>query len=275
LALRISLPDRRTRAEVGVETRWLDALTRETDVSVPAPLAARDGSFVVDVDADDVAGWRMCVVFRWLKGRPLTEDLTERNLAAAGEVVARLHSHAGTFRAPEGLRTWDSPFPFGTPVVLFDAGYRSILPSPARALMEQAREAAQRAIERLQAAEPPRVLHADLHDENLFVDGGVVRVLDFDDSLIGWPVQDLGITWFALAGRDDFRSLAATFREGYERAATWPERGPDEVATFAAARALDLANYQVQDHDPRYQAEAPQAIERYAAKIDRLLNGAS
>jgi Ser/Thr protein kinase RdoA (MazF antagonist) len=101
----------------------------------------------------------------------------------------------------------------------------------------------------------------------------VVRVLDFDDPSIGWPVQDLGVMWFALAGREDLGSLAAAFREGYERAAIWPERGPDEVATFAAARALDLANYQVQDHDPRYLADAPRAVERYAATIDRLLNG--
>ena len=96
-------------------------------------------------------------------------------------------------------------------------------------------------------------------------------VRDFDDSLVGWPVQDLGITWFALEGRDGFDELTLAFREGYERVAPWPEREPGEIATFAADRCLVLANYQVQDHDPKYLAQAPEDIKRYAKKIERFL----
>jgi Ser/Thr protein kinase RdoA (MazF antagonist) len=269
--LRVSLPDRRAREQVDAEMHWLDALARESDVRVPAPVAARDGSLVVEATADGVDGPRMCAVFHWIAGEPLIDHLTGPNLAAAGEAAAHLHEHARTFPIPPGLRTWDTPFPFEEPVVLFDREYEPILPPRERALMHRAREASEVAIARLQAAEPPRILHADLHDENFFVDCAAVGVLDFDDSMIGWPVQDLGITWFALEGRDGFDELTAAFREGYERVTPWPERESGEIATFAADRCLVLANYQVQDHDPKYLAQAPEDIKRYAKKIERFL----
>ena len=75
----------------------------DTEVRVPAPVAARDGSLVVEATADGLDGSRMCAVFHWLDGEPLIDHLTEPNLAAAGEAAARLHEHARTFPIPSGL----------------------------------------------------------------------------------------------------------------------------------------------------------------------------
>ena len=47
---------------------WLDALARDAEVRVPAPVAARDGSLVVEATADGVDGSRMCAVFHWIEG---------------------------------------------------------------------------------------------------------------------------------------------------------------------------------------------------------------
>jgi Ser/Thr protein kinase RdoA (MazF antagonist) len=58
-------------------------------------------------------------------------------------------------------------------------------------------------------------IHGDLHRSNLLVRDDVLRVLDFDDMVIGPPVQDL---WLALPGRDEeARRLHEAFLEGYER----------------------------------------------------------
>lgn len=69
----------------------------------------------------------------------------------------------------------------------------------------------------LSSAIPPEGLqriHGDLHRSNLLVRDGVLRALDFDDMVVGPPVQDL---WLALPGRDDeTRRLREAFLEGYE-----------------------------------------------------------
>lgn len=267
--IRVSLPDRRTRAEVTGEMRWLDALGRETDLSVPVPVPARDGALVVTASADGVPEPRSCAVFHWVQGEMLADHLSEASLEMVGTITARLHAHALGFTVPEGMRTWDSPYPFADPVVLFDERYRSTVAADDLAFLERAADEAQAAIDRLRAVEPPRLLHADLHEENLFVEGDGVAVLDFDDCTAGWPVQDLGTTWFNLATHDDFEALAAAHRRGYELVAPWPERAPGEIAIFAGDRALHLANYVVQDHDTEYRAEAGAWVGRFVGRAVR------
>jgi Ser/Thr protein kinase RdoA (MazF antagonist) len=142
----------------------------------------------------------------------------------------------------------------------------------ARRAFERAKRASLEAIDRLVGSEPPRMIHADLHQDNAFVRAdGSIAMLDFDDCMLGWPVQDLGITVFELAGRDDFDRLEAALRRGYERVGDWPERVPGEVRVFAADRCLMFANYVVQDHDPGYRARASRLVAEWADEIERLL----
>ena len=273
LVLRVSLPGRRTLAEVRGEMVWLAAIAAEGNLVVPVPRAARDGSLAVEVRAEGVPQPRTVAVFGWIEGEQLANVMTERNLETYGEMAARLHAHAKTFVPPAGMKTWDSPYPFLEREVLFDAEHRETLGPAGVAPFERARAATLEAIERFAVAEPPRLIHADLHEDNAFVrPDGSIAVLDFDDCMLGWPVQDLGITVFTLAHRDDFELLEAAVRRGYERVAPWPERVPGEVRVFAADRCLMLSNYIVQDHDPAYLAEAESWVRRWAARIDQLLS---
>ena len=116
------------------------------------------------------------------------------------------------------------------------------------------------------------MVHADLHEDNAFIqpDGGIA-ILDFDDCMLGWPVQDLGVTVWALSAHDAFLELERALREGYERVAPWPERVPGEVRVFAAARSLNMANYVLQNPRRTYRAKAPAMIREDAETIERLL----
>ena len=218
---------------------------------MPVPRAARDGSLAVEARAEGVPESRTVVVFGWIEGEQLANAMTERNLETYGEVAARLHAQARAFVPPAGMKTWDSPYPFLERRGALRRGAPSDAGRGGDAPFERARASTLEAIARLAAAEPPRMIHADLHEDNAFVRAdGSIAMLDFDDCMLGWPVQDLGITVFELAAREDFEPLEAALRRGYERVAPWPERVPGEVRVFAADRCLMLANYIVQDHDP-------------------------
>src|SRR3712207_5927809 len=62
--LRINRPYSLTVAAIRSEMAWLAALGRDTELSVPQPVAARDGSFYVQADAPGVPEPRTCVVLR-------------------------------------------------------------------------------------------------------------------------------------------------------------------------------------------------------------------
>ena len=68
------------------------------------------------------------------------------------------------------------------------------------------------------------MVHADLHEDNAFIqpDGGIA-ILDFDDCMLGWPVQDLGVTVWALAAHDAFHELEPRCARG---TSGW-RRGPN------------------------------------------------
>jgi Ser/Thr protein kinase RdoA (MazF antagonist) len=271
-ALRVSLPGRRSPDEVRGEMTWLAAIAAAGDIAAPVPLATRDGSLTVDARVEGVPEPRTVAVFGWIDGEMLANSMTERNLEAYGELAARLHAQARGFEPPPGMKTWDSPYPFLEPEVLFDPEHGSTLAGRSEPF-ERAKRATVEAIARLAAAEPPRMIHADLHEDNAFVrPDGSIAVLDFDDCMLGWPVQDLGITVFELASRDDFESLEAALRRGYERVAPWPDRVPGEVRVFAADRCLMFANYVVQDHDPSYRARATTYVPEWADEVERLLS---
>jgi len=58
-------------------------------------------------------------------------------------------------------------------------------------------------------------IHGDFHAGNLLLRDGMLHVLDFDDHVVGPPVQDF---WLLLQARDDHtRQLMETLIEGYEQ----------------------------------------------------------
>ncbi len=272
--LRVSPPDRRRDEEIDAELAWLTTLGAEPDIHVPRPVPARDGSLVVRASAPGVPEPRRCALFSWIPGVHLAEAFTDVNMAAFGDAVARLHAQALRYPIPHALTVWDRAFAFPEPVVIFDEFHAEMVPPQARATFERAWTAADDAIARLVASgEPPRIAHGDLHEENVFVDGHQVWLLDFDDCQVAWPVQDIGVTFFEI-GEEEERLPARrrAFREGYERVAPWPERYPGEIDVFAANRGLLRINYLLQPHDPDDRASLDGVLE-YARVIDAFLDG--
>lgn len=99
-------------------------------------------------------------------------------------------------------------------------------------------------------------LHGDLHLGNVLLRDGVLRLLDFDDMVIGPPVQDL---WLALPGRDDYTlRQRSAFLEGYEQFRSFDH---STLRLIEPLRGLRLVHYAVwlarRWHDPAFQRTWP------------------
>jgi Ser/Thr protein kinase RdoA (MazF antagonist) len=272
--LRVTLPEGGHDLDsVRAEMVWLDALSRDTDLSVPQPLAAKTGELVIQVACAGVPQPRFCTVFGWVPGTNLADHLTPNDAHKLGELSARLHAHAATFRPPAGfaILRFDKVFPFPEPVILFQDEYRHLFPPERRAVYERAIAWAQQAIDRLRACgEPMRVIHGDLHQWNVRVYRGILSPLDFEDLMWGWPVQDIATTLYYLLDLD-FQGLCAAFRQGYTRHSPWPERYPGEIDAFIAARGVGLVNFILQDPNPDWQAQVPGFVEKIEGRLRALL----
>ena len=252
--IRVCMPAWRTETDLRSEAMWLEALSREGEIGAPAPLAARDGSYLVEARADGVPEPRYCLVMSWLPGVLLGKRLTESNLYLMGALFARLHEQAARFQPPAGFTTrrMSGVFARGEEQVLWrcDDGFTA-----------QTREILKRAWSRVEAAfarlyaDPAGlcVIHHDLWHDNIKIYRGRLHPFDFEDTAWGYPVQDIAMALQDLmmdVGADAFEPLQAAFRRGYESLSGWPEHDGGEVDTFRVGRLFWVANYVA-----RYQRE--------------------
>ena len=219
------------------EMMWLDALRREADVPVPQPLKTRNGAFTTTVSVDGVPEPRHCVIFSWLRGGDLDDQLTEANVERFGALSARLHQHTASWTPPSGFTTYqyDTPFPFPDALVYLDMAHRDVMPPARRTLFEDIVTQQTEAIRAWQSnGTPMRVLHGDLHRWNVKVYRGQIAAFDFEEIMLGWPVQDIATTLYYFHGEREYTALRAAFQHGYTQIAPWPEQNPGEIDLFIA-----------------------------------------
>lgn len=109
------------------------------------------------------------------------------------------------------------------------------------------------------AAEPGRQihrLHGDLHLGNVLMRDGLLRVLDFDDMVVGPAVQDL---WLALPGRDAWTlGLRERFLEGYEQFRLFDRSTLRLIEPLRGLRVIHYAAWLARRwHDPAFPAAWP------------------
>jgi Ser/Thr protein kinase RdoA (MazF antagonist) len=255
--LRIQRLDGPDVAMIRSEMAWLAALRRDTDLVVPEPVPARDGDLLAVVEADGVPDKRACVLYRWVDGRFLDEQLTEGHVARVGAFMARLQEHGAAFVLPPGFqrgcvdhvtafaRTQDDSL---SPAVAERAGAVVDELSPGggdrvRAVVDRAR-AARDAIGR--GPDAFGLMHADLHQENFLFHRGRVRAIDFDDCGYGPYIYDLAVTLSELTGRAAYPALRAALLAGYRTVRPLPAEHEPFIDTFIALRAVQLMMWAVE-----------------------------
>jgi Ser/Thr protein kinase RdoA (MazF antagonist) len=241
-ALRVS-PNLRIHADGCelVEAAWVAALRRGAHVAVPQVITARNGSAVVWAEVADVPGARSCVLFDWVRGRRLRDNLRADLVRKTGELTAALHAHGARYLRdpPAGALRADRVLYF-----LCERALDQLRPAYG-SLLEEAVSRAQRALDGLwqHPPHPPHLLHGDLQPGNVMVHRNDVTLIDFQDLIWGFEVQDVVIALQGLAYRGDTGAGADAFRAGYESVRPWPDAEPDTLAALNAARRLNVLNF--------------------------------
>jgi hypothetical protein len=65
--------------------------------------------------------------------------------------------------------------------------------------------------------------------------------------------------------------LREVFRAGYICHSPWPERHPGEIDSFIAARGLGLANFILNDPNPKWKQDAEEFIVRIEKRLRMLM----
>ncbi|MCE7981135.1 MAG: hypothetical protein DYG89_08085 [Caldilinea sp. CFX5] len=254
-ALRISTPSQHSLNDIRIELTWLTELARDPTINVVKPVATQEGDYLTQVTLPTVPETRCCVLFHWVPGRPLASQVSPAHVYTLGTITAALHDHAGTVRLPPDLTpmTWHTVFYYHhEPVVIDDPAYAALFTPARRELIHAVATVAEQALQALAQSPANRILiHADLHLYNVHVARGRLYILDFEDVLLGYPVQDIAVTFAAFRRYPDGEALQRAFEAGYSSRRPWPVQSASQLTALIAARDLMMINYAAQaEADP-------------------------
>ena len=112
----------------------------------------------------------------------------------------------------------------------------------------------------------PILIHGDLHYWNVHVYRGELYLIDFEDIILGYPIQDIAVSFYYIEDRDDYPELKIAFQQGYTTLRSWPDFSETQLATLMAARSINFINY-VAHTDP----EPQDFIQRRCLYLERYL----
>jgi len=198
-------PGRWSRAQILEEHQYLLELG-EQEIPAVAPERFVDGETVHKMQEADI----YYSVFPRIGGRS-PDELSESQLAQVGRLLARVHL-VGAAR-PALHRMQLSPETYGIQNLrhMID---QKLIPAEIQSAYTQTVEAICQLASPWFAAAKTQRLHGDCHLGNLLVGREGLFFVDFDDMVVGPPVQDI---WLLIPGRDDYaKRQLATLLVGYE-----------------------------------------------------------
>ena len=189
-ALRLHRPRYQSRAAIGSELSWLEAITDDTEIPVPRPVPGADGEIV-----QEVSPGRFAALFAFERGEEPQADADLVPLfTTLGRYAATLHNHSSGWQQPDHFvrPIWDA-------VGILDPSglwgdWRKAPHVEGETLDTlSALDAALREDLRAYGTDIDRfgLIHADMRLANLLIDGDQTVLLDFDDCGHGWFLYDL------------------------------------------------------------------------------------
>lgn len=244
-----------TDSEIEATIRWMQALGRYTDVTVPEPIPARSGELISTARMPGTGEQRKCVLFQWLEGTCHDEILTPEHLRLVGEMTAQMHVFSGAYDQksaadlPEiNWRDLFVPLSHGDRLIpgwadrsgrfFSEEDSRIITQTAARALL---------AVRTFDKQNDYGSIHGDLHQWNYMFHNGSVRVFDFDDSCIGAYAYDMVITLWYLnhfaSFHRDYQELVEAYLDGYGRIRAVPPSFHEQKETYMIARQMYIMRW--------------------------------
>ena len=238
-ALRIHREGYHSKAAIASELAWLMDLRDTGIVVTPRPVKGRNGEIIQEVSG------RHVVLSDWETGSEpgIGQDLT-KPFEILGEVTARMHGHARTWKRPPYFErfTWNFETSLGEEKPHWGRWRDGMGVDAAKAKLFG------RTVDligkRLKAYGQDNnrfgLIHCDLRLANLLIDGEQVKVIDFDDCGFGWYMYDAATPVSFYEHEPQVPDLIESWKAGYRRVIDLPAADEEEIPTFVMLRRLLL-----------------------------------
>lgn len=240
------------------ELLWLQALHRDTPISVPQPVRNRSGKLVTKVSNPANHKLLSCTLLRWVEGEHLKAEPTPEQVRLLGKLMAQLHQHA---------IQWQLPSDFTRPnhdAAQLQASLLQLQPLRDQGTIStddyEVLQTATRKIQQFTSGleRNPNtwgVVHADLQDANYVLYKSEIRPIDFGRCGFGFYLYDVALSLGYLNS-----PLHPHFFEGYQKLRALPPNYQPIVEAFFLASIVE--NFAFLSANPQEHTGIAQAIYR-------------
>jgi Ser/Thr protein kinase RdoA (MazF antagonist) len=273
-ALRLNRPGYHTLEGLRSELTWMAAL-RAAGIRTAVPVPGADGEQIQHA-AHGPGETHTAMMFSWVAGLPLSSLGAAAPWERLGELMASVHAQARTWRRPPGFARppWDTAAMVGDAPRWGDPDPDGVFSPEDRAAIDACRCEVARRLAAIGAdASCYGLIHGDLSFENVLVEDGEPRVIDFDDCGESWFLHELAVALFPHEGEPGFQDARDALVRGYRRRGSLPDAVLAELPTFLMARRLCTLGWTFSRSDTEHAAAqrerrlrgTPAALSRFLA----------
>ncbi|WP_235536473.1 MULTISPECIES: phosphotransferase enzyme family protein [unclassified Sphingomonas] len=266
------------------ELLWMQALARD-GIEVPPIIPTSDGDIFVTVTAPGIPEPRQVDVLAWMAGAPAgsSEDGLEADEASAatlffgaGALAARMHDQVEAMTFPEGFtrHAWDEDGLIGEDPLWGRFWELERLTAEQRDLLQSARDHAMWDLAAFgKRPDNYGLIHADFVPENLLVEDGRLKLIDFDDGGYGWHMFDLATALYFNLDHPAYERMEQALFEGYRSVRALPDDHGALLPLFLFLRSTTYLGWvQTRPETQTAKELGPMLIERACLVARRYLD---
>lgn len=244
--MRVGRPGYHTMEEYESEISWLRQINDYTPLKVANPIAAKDGSFIQVIAGPNHTQY-FCVATEFLTGQTLEHDnspeAAPKHFETLGETTAYLHRQTEIWNGAKNLKRphWTCDAMIGENGIWGDwKDYPDMTPEDVTKISACC-EIIKRRLDRYgKTPQNYGIIHADLRDTNIIVEGDEIKVIDFDDFGFGWHLHDLAAALSFIEEREDVPTLVNAYLDGYRKVLPFTDTDFVEIDTFILQRRIQM-----------------------------------
>ena len=235
IMLKIANSEDHSRDELVEGLIWLDSLSKMNSIDATRPITTKTDEFITDILIPESINPFYCSLSTWVDGIIVKNNNIDSDYAFKwGKLMATIHklSLKIDYTKYSHLNEWNKVF-YWDKEEIFDNTYSRFFTTKRRKIFQRAIKEIQAGIDRLyDSGQSKMIIHGDLHNENIHLFDNKLYALDFEDAMIGYPVQDIAIALFYVNDLPMYSTLKEAFKKGYTTECEFPEGYDGEIEFF-------------------------------------------
>jgi Ser/Thr protein kinase RdoA (MazF antagonist) len=268
--LRIHKPGSRKLEWINSELMWLRAISRDTDLRVPEPLAP---AFTTQTDGYSIH----CTLLRWLDGEQvLPGNTTVKQAQRIGAFTAKLHDHSSSYITPAEFSLprlkWEEMF--GNTAIYTTTESDALFTEEQKTVLRSIGLRVRDTMGKLQNETGTfGVIHADLIWKNILFNVNELGAIDFDDCSYGFYLYDLAPILLGYMDEANYTEIRAAIWDGYTSIRPQPESFQSHLETLITGRyALSCLWIAANQNSPAIAGRATEITAHRIGELRRYLD---